>query len=200
MKIQAALLALLLPATALAQEPGAACTGTCVPPEDMKVFVQVLQEKKCLLAEKPQYTLDPVDIVVDRQGRIFYSGNNPRPYRLHMKWCGYDVAAEGQVKVTAAVQEPPSAGFRFRPKAYMGMLLAEPFRTGKTWNSGVNAGLMLDPFYLKDFNLNVSVGFRAVGVGVGVDIFRSFGAYGGYAITWDGLHSNPEAALWFAFW
>lgn len=179
---------------------GEACNGTCVAPDDMKKIVTVLQEAQCLKKEQPTYKLDPVNIVVDRDGRIFFSGADPQPYRLHMHWCNYDVDAEGKVNVLAAVQEPPSYGFRFRPKAYVGYLLAEPFREGRTAKDGVDAGLMVDPFYVKDFNLNVHVGFRAVGVGLGVDIFRSFGGYAGYAISWDGFHHNPEAALWFSFW
>lgn len=174
--------------------------GVCVPKEDMKVFVELLKEKRCLLGEKPEFRLDPVNIVVDRDGRIFFSGNNPHPYKLHMKWCTYDVEGEGKVEVLAAVQEPPTYGFRFRPKAYLGVLVLETFRSGNKVTDALNAGLMLDPIYFEDFNLNFSVGFRAVGVGVGVDIFRSFGAYVGYALAWDGFHHNPEAALWFAFW
>jgi hypothetical protein len=177
-----------------------ACTGTCVPDADMEKIVTVLKEAKCLKEENPEFKLDPVQIVVDRDGRIFFSGGDPKPYRLHMHWCNYDVDAEGKVNVLAAVQEPPTWGLRFRPKAYMGYLLAEPFREGKTAKDGVDAGLMIDPFYFHDFNLNVHVGFRAVGVGLGVDIFRSFGAYAGYALSWDGFHHNPETALWFSFW
>lgn len=188
---------LLISSLASAQE----CpNGTCVPPEDMQKFVTVLKEKKCLQTEKPVYDLDPVNIVVDRDGRIFYSGAAPHPYKLHMKWCGYDVAAEGKVNVLAAVQEPPSGGFRFRPKAYAGYLIAEPFLKGKKASDGIDAGLMADVLYFHDFNLNVHVGFRSFGGGLGLDIFRSFGVYAGYALAWDGFQSNPEAATWFAFW
>lgn len=201
MKVLAALAVLVLPATALAQEPsGAACTGTCVPDKDMATMVAVLKEKQCLLKNSPTFKLDSIDIIVDKQGRIFYSGAAPHPYKLDMQWCGYQVHAEGKVNVTAAVQEPASYGFRFRPKAFMGMLLLEPFRSGKTAKSGIDAGLMIDPLYFKDFNLNFHVGFRSVGAGVGMDIFRSFGVYGGYALAWDGFNSNPEAAAWFSFW
>lgn len=181
-------------------DPAPQCSGTCVAAEDMKKIVTVLHESKCLKTERPTFTLDPVSIVVDRQGRIFFSGGDPKPYRLHMHWCSYDVEAEGKVNVLAAVQEPPTYGFRFRPKAYVGYLLAEPFRAGKVAKDGIDAGLMIDPLYIKDFNLNVHVGFRAVGVGVGVDVFRNFGFYAGYALTWDGFHSNPETSAWFSFW
>jgi len=189
--------AILVSSIATAQE---CANGTCVSSEDMAKFVTVLKEKKCLQTEKPTFTLDPINLIVDQQGRIFYSGANPSPYKLRMAWCTYSLEAEGKVNVLAAVEQPPTYGFRFRPKAYIGYLLAEPFRAGKVAKDGIDAGLMLDPLYLKDFNLNVHVGFRAVGVGLGVDIFRSFGVYAGYALTWDGFHSNPEASTWFSFW
>lgn len=181
-------------------DPAPQCSGTCVPADDMKKIVTVLKETKCLKDEKPTFKLDPVKIVVDRDGRVFFSGDNPEPYRLHMHWCTYDLDAEGKVSVLAGVQEPPTYGFRFRPKAYVGYLLAEPFRKDGVARDGIDAGLMIDPFYIQDFNLNFHVGFRAVGVGLGVDIFRSFGAYAGYALSWDGFHSNPETSLWFSFW
>lgn len=175
------------------------CEGACVAPEDMKVLMELARERQCLDKEKPTFKLDPVNIVVDRQGRVFFSGDDPQPYRLKMEWCHLKVEAEGKVKVVAAVMEPPTAGFRFRPKAYMGMLLAEPFRDDKDPKDAIDAGLMVDPIYFHDFNLNFHAGFRSVGAGVGVDIFRSFGAYAGYALTYD-LHHNPMAALWFSFW
>lgn len=197
LSITLGLLLMALATPAMAQE---ACTGTCVPDEDMKAFVELLKEKKCLQDQKPEFQLDPVNIIVDRDGRIYYSGADPHPYKLRMTWCTYEVEAEGKVEVLAAVQEPPTFGFRFRPKAYLGMLLLEPFRDGNTLSSGADAGLMLDMLYLHDFNLNVHVGYKSVGGGVGVDILRSFGAYAGYALSWDGFHHNPEAALWFSFW
>lgn len=177
-----------------------ACDGTCVPQEDMTKFVELLHERKCLQETAPTFKLDPVTVVVDREGRMYYSGANPKPYKVHMDWCHFSADAVGKVDVLAAVQEPPSSGFRFRPKAFMGMLVLEPFREGKKPKDGLDAGLMLDVLYYKDFNLNVHAGFRSIGGGLGVDIFRSFGAYAGYALSWDGFHHNPEAALWFAFW
>jgi hypothetical protein len=198
----AASLTLFVTSNALAQgvPEETACKGSCVPPEDMTAIVQVLQEKKCLQTEKPTFELDPVNIVVDKDGRIFFSGANPHPYTLKMKWCTYDVKAEGKVNVVAAIQEPPTWGFRFRPKAFAGYLLAEPFRTDGTWSKAIDAGLMADLFYIREFSMNVHAGFRSFGLGLGVDIVKNFGGYVGYALTWDGFRSNPEAALWFAFW
>jgi hypothetical protein len=201
-------LTLFAPTIALGQTPAisepapsqCAPGATCVGPEDMKAFLTILKEKQCLLKTQPTYTLDPVNLVIDRDGRIFFSGAAPHPYSLKMDWCTYHVEGKGKVSLVAAVQEPPKWGLHFRPKAYLGFLPGEALRTGGTARSASDAGLMLDPFYFHEVNLNVHVGFRAVGLGIGVDIFRSFGAYAGYAATWEGFRSNAEAALWFSFW
>jgi len=192
---------LFIPEAAFAQDaPVCAPGSTCVSADDLKAMVAILKEKQCLLKTKPSFELDPVNLVIDKEGRIFFSGAAPQPYSLRMTWCNYEATATGKVNVVAAVQEPPDWGFHFRPKAYMGVLPLEPFHSGNNARSMVDAGLMLDPFYYKFVNLDMHVGFRAVGAGIGLDIFRSFGAYAGYAVTWDGFRSNPEAALWFSFW
>lgn len=198
MKLIGLILGLLLLSPSVgAQE---ACQGTCVPDEDLKNIVTLLREQQCLKSEVPKFELDSIDIVVDRDGRVFYSGARPHPYNLKMTWCGYEVTGEGKVDIVAAVQEPPTYGFRFRPKAYLGMLLLEPLREGKTFKNGLDGGLMLDLFYVHDFNLNIHAGVRSVGAGLGLDLLKSFGLYVGYALAWDGLSHNPEASLWFAFW
>ena len=184
------------PAQAQECAPG----SKCVSADDLNAMLTVLKEKQCLLSTQPTIDLDPVTLTIDRQGRIFFTGAAPHPYTMKMKWCNYDLTASGKVNVVAAVEEPPVWGFRFRPKAYMGVLPLEPFHTGNNARSAIDAGLMLDPLYYKFLNLNIHVGFRAVGAGVGVDIFRSFGVYAGYAMTWDGFRSNPEVATWFSFW
>jgi len=166
----------------------------------MKVFVQLLRDHKCRLEKPPEYKLDSIVIVTDKDGRVFFSGADPKPYKLSMNWCNYTIEAEGKVEVVAAMQTPPTWGFRFRPKAYMGYLPMEPFRDSASADDGITAGLGVDFFYWRYVNLNVTVGFRSTGVGVGIDIFRSFGAYAGYAVTWKGLRHNPHAALWFSFW
>jgi hypothetical protein len=178
----------------------AECNGTCVPESDLKLFVELAKEKKCLQSTTPTFTADPITIVVDKDGRIFFSGAAPHPYTLHMKWCSYDIEAKGKIDIVAAMTEPPTWGFRLRPKAYLGYLLAEPLRSGARATDGIDAGLSEELFYWHFLNLNASVGFRSFGAGLGVDITKNFGATAGYAMTWDGFRSNPHVSLWFAFW
>lgn len=190
------LLALAAPyATAQECQPPA----TCVPKQDMDVFTTVLREKQCLLKTQPTVQADPITIVTDKEGRVFVSGSDPKPYQLKIHWCTYDIVATGHVNVVAGLREEPLYGFRFRPKAFLGFLFAEALAKDKTAKDGVDAGLLVDFAYWHWLNLNASVGFRSVGAGLGVDITKNFGAYAGYAITWGGWNHNPQASLWFAF-
>lgn len=108
---------LLWPSLVKAEE--CAQGSTCVPPDDLAAMVVVLKEKKCLQTEKPTFELDSITVITDEKGRIFYTGADPKPYKLRMKWCSYEAEGTGQVKVVAAVKEPSTWGFRFRPKAYL---------------------------------------------------------------------------------
>ncbi len=216
MKTLLALLTGLLVALPLkAQAQNSCSAGTCVPPEDMEKIVEVLQESKCLKTEKPVFQLDPINIVVDKSGRVFYTGANPNPYTVHMTWCNFEAEAQGKVNLVAAVNEPSIWGFRFRPKAYVGVLPVEAFNitvenavkraAGETpedlsFSDVWDAGVMVDFFHYDWFNVNAAVGFRSLGGGLGVDLTDNFGLYLGYANTWATWHHNANLALWFSFW
>ena len=188
---------LLVPATALADE----CTSpsTCVPAEDMKAFTTLLKERKCLQTEQPQFKVDPLHVIIDKDGRIYGSGSQPVPWSVHMKWCTYDVTATGQVQVTAAMREPAEWGFRFRPKAAISLLGVEAFKRDP-WTEAVDVGFLVEPFFFHSWNVNVAIGLRSFGAGIGMDITRNFGAYAGWAMTYADLRSNPQVGFSFSFW
>lgn len=168
------------------------CDGTCIAQEDMDVILAVLEQKRCQLEEAPEITLDPITIIVDKDGRIYTSGNGPRPYKVRIDWCGYEIEGEGQVPVVAAVREEPTWGFRFRPKATVGVL---PFASNGRF---FDAGLLVEPFHVSWVNVNGYVGVQSVGGGIGVDVTTNFGGYVGYSLSYSG---NPGAfaGAYFAF-
>lgn len=193
-------LTLLFSQVALAQQ----CEGTCLSKDEAADVRKVLEQKKCMQTAPPTFEVDPISLVLDKNGRVYYSGAQPRPYTLKMKWCGYEVEGKGYLDVVAALQEPPEWGFRFRPKAYVGVLLAEPFYdqpngTNVGFDDVFDAGVMVDFFYVHEFNLNIAVGFQSFGAGIGMDITANFGAYLGYGLTWGSWHHNPVAGVWFGF-
>ncbi len=199
---------LLCPSVALAQPAQPAeCKdpSVCVPPEDVQDMVKALQEKQCLQTTQPKFELDRIDIVTDKDGRVFYSGAQPRPYTLKMTWCSYEATATGKVEVYAAKAVPEVWGFRFRPKAYIGALPLEaayplPEDESLTVTDLVDAGVMVDFFHYDWANINAAVGFRSVGGGLGADLTENFGIYTGYALTWGTWHHNLNVGLWFSFW
>jgi len=191
-------LLLVFPAAAHAQTACAA-GSTCVPAADMQLFLQALREKKCLVETPPTLTADPVTIVIDKQGRVYGSGSDPHPFTLHMKWCTYDLTATGQTKLLAAQAVEPQAGFRFRPKATLGILAAD-LLSGQKFSESIDGGILLEPAYFQWVNLNGYVGVRSVGAGFGFDVTKNFGAYVGYAATWGTWRSNPFVSAYFSFW
>lgn len=192
-------LGVLLGASPVLAQGTCAAGATCVPPEDMSVFLQLLKDKKCQQTSQPTFKLDPVNIVVDQEGRVYYSGSEPHPYTLRMSWCNYEVTATGKVDLVVAKREPPEWGFRFRPKFSGSFLFMDAFER-PTAAEAVDVGFLWEFLYWKSLNLNLSTGFRSAGAGVGFDVTKNFGVYGGYAFSWWTLKHNPQAGLYFAFW
>jgi hypothetical protein len=189
---------LLFPGVANAQ---AACAAgsTCVPPEDMKVFVQLLQAQKCRQETTPTMKTDPVTIVIDREGRIYGSGDDPHPYRAHIEWCNYQIDVTSQIQLVAAQQIEPDYGFRFRLKAAIGYLPVEAW-SEKDAGRGIDGGVLLEPFFFRWANVNGYVGVRSFGAGIGFDATKNFGPYLGYSMAWGTWRSNVMAGLSFSLW
>jgi hypothetical protein len=199
--VLALLLALAILLVARPVEAQTCSGGTCVPPEDMAVFVKLLRDQKCRNETKPEFKLDPVTIVTDQEGRVFVSGGGPKPYALTMVWCNYEVRAEGKVDIVVAVPERPEEptwGLRFRPKFSSGLLVFEAFRRDP-WTEAIDVGALWDVAFYKLLSLNFATGLRSSGVGIGVDITKNFGGYLGYAMAYSGLRHNPYVGLSFAF-
>lgn len=97
------------------------------------------------------------------------------------------------------MKEPPVWGFRFRPKFAGSYLFVDGFSSSKAVD-GVDVGLLWDFFYYKAVNLNVATGFRSIGAGLGADLTRNFGLYGGWSISWWTFKQNPQLGLYFSFW
>lgn len=186
----------LLAPLAQAQE---CVAGTCVPKQDMDVFVRLLRDQKCRADTQPKITLDPITIVEDKDGRVYGTGAEPRPYTVKVSWCNYDITGTGNVNVIVARREPSTWGFRFRLKAQSGFLFTEALKE-KSVVSGIDAGVLAEGFYYKNLNLNLMAGFRSAGVALGLDLTRNFGVHAGYALSYDGFRSNPVLGLSFALW
>lgn len=194
----AALATLLLCAPAAAQPTPCAEGNVCVPEADLEKFVAIARERQCLDDKDPVFTIDSVTVITDSDGRVFYSGADPKkPYKITMKWCHLAIEAEGEVELVAAIRTPETSGFRFRPKAYLGYL---PLKLAdREFNEGIDAGILLDLAYIEWVNFNLAAGFRSVGAGLGFDLTTNFGAYAGYALGWTKPLHNANVGIYFAF-
>lgn len=170
----------------------------CVSKADLEKFVAIAEERGCLEKTRPEFKLDEIVVLIDTEGRVFYSGADTRkPYKLVMKWCHYTVEATGKIDLVAAMATPQTSGFRFRPKAYLGYL---PFKLSKgRFNDGIDAGIMVDWFFVDWVNVNATAGFRSVGLGMGADVTAGFGLLVGYGMGWTAPLHNLTTSLWFAF-
>ena len=175
-------------------------TQICVDKEDLRKFLALAVERQCLDQNTPEFELQPITIITDQEGRVFYTGADPdKPYKLTMRWCHYEVEGDGKVHLVAAMNEPPTWGFRFRPKAYLGYIPTKLLVSGPEFYDGVDAGVMLDLFYWQWANLNLTAGFRSTGAGAGFDLTNNFGLYAGYAFSWSDTPHNVLGGAYFAF-
>jgi hypothetical protein len=191
----------LLARTAVADD---ACPAgkVCVDKADMPVLLEAAKEKQCLKTTAPTVTSDPIHVVIDKSGRVYGSGSSPKPFNVHLTWCNYTLDATSQMQIVAGMvaPDPPQTwGFRFRPKATLGALWGE-VALGSKLTDSLDAGLLVEPFFIRWFNINAFVGFRSFGGGLGFDVTSRFGFYVGYSLTWATWHSNPFTSLYFSFW
>lgn len=170
----------------------------CLPRQDVVDFVRASRVYRCYQTTLPEIKLDPLIITMDQKGRLYYSGSEPEPLGLQVKWCDSTVQARANLSVIVAKDIPREWGFRFRPKFSGTFLIVDSFE--RSFVDGIDVGVLWDLLYWKDLNLNVATGFRSVGVGAGYDITRNFGAYGGYAFSFWTLRNNVQTGLYFGFW
>lgn len=193
-----ALAVALVCSSAGAEECTPSAETICLPKTDFQRFLDIATERQCLERTKPVFQIDSVAVMTDEEGRVFYTGADPKkPYTLKMTWCQYEIEGTGKVDLVAAMKVPVTSGFRFRPKAYLGYL---PFKLSKgKFHDGVDAGMLIDFLFIDWVNLNVAAGFRSVGLGVGADLSSNFGAYAGYALAWTAPLHNINTGIFFAF-
>lgn len=193
------LISLLMPSGSLAQEscPG----GTCVQQEDLELFLRLARDHKCRDETPPKIESEPVNIIVDREGRVFGSGSNPVPHELTIDWCNYHIKVQSDTQLQVAQRVEPTWGFRFRAKATFGVLVADLFNPDldHEFHEALDGGILLEPFFIQWINLNGYVGVRSLGAGIGYDLTSNFGLYTGYALTWSSWRSNPYVSVYFAF-
>ena len=189
--------ALLYPV--LAKSATCASGSTCVPKADMATFLTLLKDQKCRSGTAPQITLDSIQVIVDKQERVYYSGNAPRPYKVNINWCNYTIEATATVRLQVAQLVAPVWGWSFRPKLAATYLFIDAFNR-PAFTDAIDVGVLLEFFHWKYLNANGDVGFRSAGLGLGVDILKNVSVYAGYAFSFQSLHATPVVGVALALW
>jgi len=174
-------------------------THQCVSNESIAKIKLVLQERACLDANKPEFTVNDIPILVDRYGRVFVDSDK-KSVGLRMKWCHYDVTATRDVNVLAARQVPPDFGFRLRLKLTGLAAPTEMFRKDQQFIDGVDLAAAIEPIYYRDFNLNAVVGLHLVGLAVGFDVTNTATLLAGVTTPWSSFRVVPTVGLSLSLW
>lgn len=196
-------LILLSSLPALAQEESSAQSclsngGVCVDIADLDAFLQIAKAHQCRAETKPAVTADSLTIIVDRQGRVYGSGTGSKPFNVKLDWCNYQLSLESQIRLVVAKRVEPEWGFRLRLKAAFGALVSPAVKGEKLYKS-LEAGLALEPFYVRIFNVNLIVAVHSVGLGLGVDLTDNFGVLLGGTAAYGSWDLSPLLAATFAF-
>jgi len=187
MRYRVLLAVTLFAPTVLAQDPvqtenPAACTSdsVCIPREDLAVFVQLLKERQCLVRTKPEITLSPIPLVIDRQGRVYGETKTT----LLIQWCNFEITGGGPVKIDVAVQDepvpPPPKPSLWQPALRLGV--------GYTVQASWDAFLLVSPLAYRGVSLNGHAGVRSIGGGLGYGVTSYGGFYAGYSYSYEGKH------------
>jgi hypothetical protein len=205
MRMASFLVALLLPSTAVAQElpPCPEGYSVCLTEEQRKKVVESVKELDDIRSSKAEVQLkDQVVIVEDWDGRVYVNGGSTKPLRGRLtigKHVDRELAVELPVRVYYR-PKPPDPMFRLRFRAQVGVLIPEAVRSvrDESLEPFADAGLSLDFFHVDIVNVAAYLGARSLGGGLGIDLTKNFGAYAGYALTYD-WNSSVLSGAYFAF-
>jgi len=146
---------------------------------------------------EPVFTFEPVFVIVDRNGRVYSSGDRPNEVHGHMLWGDFDVDFVWTPKMEVHQAVEPVGGWRLRVKAitWFNFLAFD-----EDFSDGMDFGLGLEPLYYKRFNLQVYAGIRSFGLGFGVDITTNFGVFAGCSDLYrDPTSLQPSLGVYFSF-
>jgi hypothetical protein len=204
-RLAAFLLTLLLPATALADDPPCVPPpgGKCLTAEQFEKVKEALQELDDIHKAPAVVTVQqPVVIIQDWQGRVYVNGGDQKPIPMKLT-IGQHVDRDLAVTLDTKVyyrEKPPDPLFRLRLRAQAGLLIPQLVDAAKgTKQNFFDAGLGLDFFHLGPVNVSANVGVFSSGGGLGLDLTKNFGVLAGYALAYDAWKSGVLGGLYFSF-
>jgi hypothetical protein len=132
----------------------------------------------------PSLELEPVDIIVDKDGRVFIKDKVLG--KLKFGDLTYDTIIKLNTQVIKANKQSYGFDLKFKAAAIQSYEIDEK---GKL-NTFASGALAIEPFYYKMYNLNLVIGPRLYAPAIGVDITEHFGGLVGI-----GFKYNDEKAF-----
>lgn len=184
----------------------------CVPPTGGKCLNQDQWEKvKEALSEldsikKSEMTgefQDSIKIISDWDGRVYVNGGDGKsgsPIRLNVRVGSINRTLALQLPVSVYYREkPPDPMFRIRIRAQGGLILPDLWKNTGDRTSFLDAGIGWDFFHLGPVNTYIHTGISSLGGGIGLDLTKNFGIFGGYTLVYRDFHSGVMLGTYFSF-
>lgn len=197
-----ALLLLASPASAQ-QEWTEPKGGVCLTKEQREALREAVLELKDVHGSPAVVELkEPVQIVVDWDGRVYVNGGSAKPLPMRLtigKHVDRDLALTLPVQVFHR-PKPADPMFRLRIRAQAAVMLphlVDVIKDGGT--VPLDGGVGWDFFHLGPVNAAVHTGVRTSAFTVGLDLTQNFGIFAGPGVAYDGLRFAVDAGVFFAF-
>lgn len=161
--------------------------GAEVDDNDLKVFVTLAQQERCRVETPPQFHLDPIYVVKDKEDRTY----GLTPYRLTLDWCNYHIKGEG--KTVFQVFETPKPVSYLQPRLNL--------FGGFSYHRGIeqNLALSLQVIVLYHAFPYAHLGTQGLGAGVGYYLTPTLSVDAGYQYNWGGYH-QPLLGVALGLW
>jgi hypothetical protein len=214
MKLAAFISILFFSSAVFAQDPPASSPCPegykCLTQEELEQIISALKEYDNVRTSKAEVIVEePIIIIHDWENRVYVNGGDKKPIKMKLK-IGEHIDRDMEVTLPVRVhyrEEPPSPPFRLRIRAQAGILpiqTVNSFETGENYQSFADAGIGWDFLHFgflgaNFLNLAAYTGIRSLGGGLGFDLTKNFGVYGGYSLVYDGLQSDALISAYFSF-
>lgn len=142
------------------------------------------QELEALQRARPEISLDPINIVVDKDGRVFMQ--DKLMGKLKLGKLEYDLDVGLSSKIVKAEKPPYDLHLKFKAI----ITQSYEYTDGDNLKGFTSGGIVLEPAYYEMVNLNFVLTPRFYGVALGLDVTEHADIIGGI-----GFKFNKDKAL-----
>jgi hypothetical protein len=161
----------------------------CVPDDAAEEIREVLNHQQCMKEaleegnEDFEYTTEPYEIVVTKDGQVFSKDE----ITSHLRWCDYNLEFQSDPNLNVHIKDETEYGdwkFEFRPRVRLGMTF-HPLDIPAKFRELISPALLFEPFHIGLLHPEAHVGLKSFGMNVGVDVTRNMDIFGGAGVKWN---------------